>query len=159
MTTATRPNTRRYRPLRTRADIPTDVEWLFRDHLHRRDGHRIWTGATDTSGTPVIGHDYAKFSVLRISWLLHRGTEPAGTVLSACGVRGCVNGACLTDAGDRRRERIMHAALLGIDMTGTCSAGHPHADYGRPRTNGRVECTACDNARRRETRAARKAVA
>lgn len=159
MSTRTAPATRRYRTgLTTRADIPTAVVWLYRDHLRRAGEHRIWQGPVDHAGTPVIGHDYFKYSVLRVAWILHYDSPPDGAVRSDCGTRGCVAARCLTDQRARQRLEILKAALRRIDMTGTCTAGHPHAEHASVRTNGQLECRVCDNTRRRAQRAARQEV-
>ncbi|MFI9331934.1 hypothetical protein ACIGZJ_30885 [Kitasatospora sp. NPDC052868] len=160
MSARTAPRTRRYRTgLDTRRDIPDKVVRQYRGHLRGVGEHLLWQGPADHAGTPFIGHDYAKYSVLRIAWLLHHDTAPDGHIRVGCGVRGCVAGRCLTDRTLRQREQLLLAAVHRIDMSGTCAAGHAHAEHGSVRTNGKIECRTCDAARRRAQRAADKAVA
>jgi hypothetical protein len=145
---------RRRADLERAQDIPTEVVWAFRDRLHRDGSHQLWQGAVDNAGTPALCHRPVTYSVLRIAWLLHHDAPPVGGLRISCGTPLCVRGAHLTDSATRQREQLALAEILGIDMSGTCRAGHLRAEFGTVRGSGRVECRSCDTARRREQRAA-----
>jgi hypothetical protein len=151
---------RRYRRgLAARAEIPVDAVWAYRDRLHRTGGHLLWQGAVDQAGTPVLGHGYAKYSVLRIAWLLQYDSAPTGIIRSSCGTKLCVLAAHLTDDASRQEQHLVRAREFGIDMSGTCTAGHLLAVFGTVLRTGRVDCRRCDSLRRRMKRALEKAVA
>lgn len=140
-------------------DVPIAARWAFQQRIERSGGHLIWTGAVDNSSTPVFTHANTIYPALRVAWVLHYPTAPEGIVRSSCSVRLCVAGRCLTDAAARQREHLVLAAILGVDISGTCMAGHPSATYGTVRLNGKVECRPCDAERRRNHRALEKAAA
>ncbi|MEU2426970.1 hypothetical protein ABZ619_39160 [Streptomyces sp. NPDC007851] len=133
----------------TPGTVPTEVKWAFRDRLHRVGDHRIWQGTADGGTTPVLYVGDNRYAARRIAWVLDRGTEPVGLILTTCKTRLCVHGPHLTDEVTRQRERILYAALHGIALEGPCRAGlHDLTESGLVRDDGTLVCRRCENARR-----------
>lgn len=75
---------------------------IYRHHAQPApDGHVLWTDhrhAVTVRGVP--------YTVTRLAWVAHYGTEPIGTVTRTCNVDACVAKACLTDRRMRDRAAV-----------------------------------------------------
>ena len=140
-------------------DIPTDAARAFGDRLQHIGGHKVWQGTTDHGMTAVLDHRGVRYPALRVAWVLHYGTAPVGQVRSSCDQDLCVAGTHLTDAALRQRDHLLLAHLLGVDMSGTCDAGHIRSVHGTVRGNRKVDCRPCDAERRKAQRAQEKEMA
>ncbi|HEX2039875.1 MAG TPA: HNH endonuclease [Acidimicrobiales bacterium] len=66
-------------------------EARFRAKVERRDGHDVWTGATDAKGTGLVRIDGRLRTVQRAVWEFARGPlSPGERVLACAGEKGCV---------------------------------------------------------------------
>jgi hypothetical protein len=140
-------------------DVPAELIQVFRARTQAaKGGHLLWEGYAEKGTTPLLIRNDHSYPVLRLSWCLQWNTEPDGHIRN-CGTRLCVAGTHLTDRRLRQREQLLAAAVLGIDMSGTCAAGHPRAEHGIVLGIGqKVACRACQAAAR-IVRAAERRVA
>jgi hypothetical protein len=132
--------------------LDADVIAAFRKRSRSEGAHLVWTGTVDHRTTPVLIRQGARYPALQVAWVLLHGTVPQGHVRSSCPVPLCVAGRCLTDRVMRQGEQRLMAEVLGVDFSGTCRQGHARAEHGAVTLRGKVECRACDSARRRAQR-------
>jgi hypothetical protein len=113
------------------------------------DGHREWTGLTDTSGTPFIKMGDRHISARRTAFRIAHGRDPIGQVRPTCGEPWCVAPAHQADQQQRDASRTACAPL-----TGQCRNSHDLALHGTRDNRGVATCRACDRDRKRAARGA-----
>ena len=101
-------------------------------------GHLEWTGPAKPA---FRGRDYTP---RRIAFVIDRGYEPTGQVLTDCGHKGCVLPAHLTDADERKAPKSEAAEEIRLprwnrepEPCGTREA------YQRHRRRGETPCEPC----------------
>ncbi|MGY0023712.1 hypothetical protein ACVHNB_32680 [Streptomyces sp. YJ-C3] len=77
------------------------------------DGHILWTGSRDYTGTPSLRHGGRNLSALRIAFRLKHAREPEGHVTPTCDRDGCVAPAHTEDRRIRERTNTTFAAIFG----------------------------------------------
>ena len=96
-------------------DIYTSVEDAYRSNSEATDdGHKRWTGHTDTNGHPRLNFRQQRISVRQVAFRLHHGREPQGRLSIGCGMAHCVEGAHLKDHRIRAANRRADAAFTAI---------------------------------------------
>lgn len=93
-------------------DTYTSVEDAYRSNSEAiDDGHRRWTGHTDTNGHPRLNFRQQRLSVRQIAFRMHHGRDPQGRLSVGCDIAHCVAGAHLEDQEirDAQRHRIREA--------------------------------------------------
>jgi len=139
--------------------LAADVIAAFHERTEQRGDHLIWTATVDHETTPVLVRLGYRYPALQVAWVLHHGSRPQGHVRRSCSERLCVAGRCLTDGAMRQKKHHLMAAVLGVDLSGTCTEGHSRREHGVVGLNGKVDCRVCDTRRRRASRAAENEVA
>lgn len=123
-------------------------------------GHVEWTGSYTAKGTPMLVHRNRTYSAYRTAFFIRTGVWPTGQAKPECGRPGCVAQAHVDDTATRDRTRATYAALTGYrENSDNCRRGHPYAEHGRWRSNGKRYCHTCQQQRVQQHAAARQATA
>ena len=89
-----------------RASAPKDLAEALRAHsTPGEDGHVMWTGWTNSDGTPLVCAQNQQPSAYRVAFVVHHGREPVGRVTPGCRVQGCVRGDHMADQPIREANK------------------------------------------------------
>lgn len=73
------------------SELPAEVAGRIATHTASRHGCRVWTGATNTAGAPVITVERKSLLVRRVVYALAHGECPAGVPITpSCRTTTCV---------------------------------------------------------------------
>lgn len=115
----------------------------------------IWQKGKNQYGYGQIRLDKKRWLVHRLTYTLFVGEIPEGMDIDhLCRVRDCCNPSHLEPV-DRKTNLVRgEHPNMQAHREGRCARGHVvNADTASPRSDGRLKCRECTNARARERRA------